>query len=371
MLYVAATAIVILQRFEPDRHGIYLIFRGAFHDLVARRNLYATRQGLDYFRYSPAFALFFGPMAIGPFQIGVTLWAVINTVALYWILGRLLPPRQALLVRFLVLGDLVRSNQNGQSNALVAAFIVAAFIAYEHKDTWRGAWAVAGGAAIKLFPVGAALFALIRPFRWRAMATVAIAAIVLIVVPVVVTGPHVLLQEYRSWFGLEGAQVYKRMYSVMDLIDAWTDYYWPRWPIQLAGLVLLLVPVVLRRDSWELPGWRLRLLCSVLVFCVLFNHGAESPSYVIAMTGIAIWWTATPRSRAHNIMLILTLLFSTVARSSLVPVAFRVAILDPARVMVMPLLASWLLLQYELLRGERSLVREAGEPDILAAQAAA
>jgi hypothetical protein len=143
----------------------------------------------------------------------------------------------------------------------------------------------------------------------------------------------------------------------MDLLDAWTGAHWLRSPVQLAGLVLLLVPVARRRDAWAAPGWRIRLLASVLCFCVLFNQGAESPSYVIAMAGIALWWAATPRSRLHDVLLVLMLLLSTVARSSLVPVAFRIHVLDASRSMVVPVLAAWIAIQVELWRGNRELRR--------------
>lgn len=347
--------IVTGQRLQPGRHGVFLIFRTAFFDLMAHRNLYATHtaEHLDYFRYSPTFALLFAPIAILPWPAGLLLWTGLNAVALYLVIGRLLPRKPAQIVRFLVLGDLVRSLQSSQSNALVTALMIAAFIAFEEEKAVRGGWAVAAGAGIKIFPVGAGLFALIRPSRRRALLAITGAMALLIALPVAILGPRLLLQEYRWWFANEAAEIFKPMYSLMDLIDAWSEYYWPRWPTQLAGLALLLLPVVIRRDAWGEAAWRLRLLCSVLVFCVLFNHGAESPSYVIAMAGIAIWWVATPRSTAHNVLLLLTILLSTIGRSSVVPPAIRLVWLDPGRTMVLPFLAAWILMQVELLRGAR------------------
>ncbi len=369
--YIVATVIVTFQRFEPDRHGIFALFQTAFFDLIAGRNLYEVGvHRLGGYRYSPTFALLFGPLAILPFQLGVALWNVISIFGLYAILGRLLPRKPAQIARLLVLGDLVRSMQSSQSNALVTTLIIAAFLAYEDGRAWRGAWAVAGGAAIKIFPAGAALFALIRPFRWRAVLALAAAGVVFALAPMAVTGPARLLQEYHWWFAKETAEV-RPMYAVMDLVDAWTGRTGPRWPTQLAGLVLLLLPVAVRRDAWSAPAWRLRLLSSVLVFCVLFNYGAESQSYVIAMTGIAVWWVTTPASRVHNLLLLLTLVFSTLARSSLVPVDFRMAVLDPPRTIVMPVLAAWLVMQVELLRQAPLSGVEAGQDQVATIEARA
>ena len=361
----------MIQRFHRAGHGVFQILRTAFLSLLAHQNLYAPHAGLDYFRYSPTFALVFGPLAVLPVHVGWVIWTLCNTFGLYFIIGRLLPARPAMLVRLIVLADLVRSLQSSQSNALVTTLIVIAFMAYEREEAARGAWAVAGGAFIKLFPIGAGLFALIRPFRRRAVLAIVLACLVFLLAPLLVLSPHELVQQYRWWSGVEAAEVVKPMYSVMDLADAWTGTYWRRWPFQVAGLVLLLVPVALRRDKWEDAGWRLRLLSSVLVFCLLFNHGAESPSFVIALTGVAIWWVMTPRRASHNVLLILTLLVTTIGRSSVTPDYIRLDVIDAARLMVVPLLSAWILMQVELLRGEHRLLYEAAEPNVAALQATA
>ena len=369
LLYLVAVAIVTLQRLEMGRHGVYLIFREASIDFLEHRNLYELDNTMDYFRYSPTFALAFLPLALLPIWLGVLLWNLLNAFTLYAGLGRLLAPRHADAARLIVLGDLVRSMQSSQSNALVAALIVAAFIAYERDRPWRAAWAVAAGALIKIFPLGAGLFALVRRRPARSLGAIAAVLALLALMPAVTLGLPLLARQYHWWVLNERAEVFKPMYSVMDLVDAWTGYYWVRWPMQAAGLAGLLIPVALRRDCWPSPGWRLRLLASVLVFCVLFNHGAESPSYVIATAGIAIWWAATPRARLRDVALGLTLLLSTVGRSSIVPHDFRVDVLDASRAMVLPLLVAWIALQLELLRGQSGL--EPDEPHAAPAQSLA
>lgn len=363
MLYLVLAIIVVLQRFEPDRHGIYLIYRAASYDLFARRDLYGTHLELmDHFRYSPTFALLFAPIAFLEWHVGISAWTLLNFFALYWVLGRLLPWKPAQVARLIVLGDLVRSTQWSQSNAVVAACIVAAFVACERERPWAAGWAVTAGGFIKIFPFGAGLFALLRPFRRRAILVVAACALVLLLLPALVTGPAVLVQQYRWWFGLESTEAGRSMWSAMDLVNVWTGHDWPKQPLQLAGLLLLLAPVALRRDCWDSAAWRLRLLCAFLMFCVLFNYGAESPSYVIAMTGVAVWWVATPRSRTSDVLLLLTILFSTVSHSSLVPPGIRIRYLEPPRTIVMPVLATFFVIQWQLLRGRTSSRLEAAAP---------
>ena len=356
VLYALAAVVVAAQRLTLHKHNVFLIFRSSFYNLLEGANLYAAHpsQHADFYRYSPMFALAFGPIALLPVSLGFVLWCLINFFALYVAVHRVLPWKQAQLVLILVLGDLIRSMQSCQSNALITALMIAAFLAYERDQKWRGAWAVTAGAAIKLFPAVAGLFALLRPGRVKALTALAVASVLIVLVPMVVVGPHVLLQEYKWWFANEQGEVYKTMYSVMDLVDAWTGTYWRRWPIQCAGLAGLLIPILIRRDAWGDAAFRRLILCSLLCFSVLFNHGAETPSYIIALTGIGIWYAAGPRETMHGVLMILTLLFVTVAASDLVPGLWRDRLLDPAKIKVVPVLAAWLVMQVELLRFARA-----------------
>jgi hypothetical protein len=73
----------------------------------------------------------------------------------------------------------------------------------------------------------------------------------------------------------------------------------PNWPIQLLGALLLLVPLVVRRDRWHERHFRLLFLCSLLVYAVIFNHRSERSSFVIAAAGIGIAGFASTASSAR------------------------------------------------------------------------
>jgi len=349
--------IVAAQRLLPGKHNVYLIFRYAFFNLLAGVNLYAPHhaQYLDLYRYSPSFALAFGPLAVLPLALGIAGWCALNYFALYAAVRRLLPDRQATLVLLLILLDLTTSVQNSQSNPLVAALIIAAFLAYEHGHAWRGAWAVAAGTAVKIFPAGAAVFGLLHGPRARSRALVAgvVVFAIVAVLPLPVTGPAALWHQYAWWIGEEGAKFYKPSYSVMGLLDAWTGRTWPPLPIELTGVAALLLPLALRRDAWDDAALRRLFLCSLLCFSVLFNHAAESPSYIIAITGIAVWYAAGPRLPYQRILLILTLLLVT-AQGDLIPGSWKDLVLTPARARVIPVLAAWIAMQVEVLRWRRT-----------------
>ena len=103
------------------------IFRGSSHHLIGDTDLYANYPGehRDRFKYSPAFAFLFIPLAYAPWGLALLLWQLANALALFYALTRLLKDRRADLAIAIVVLEVWRSMQNIQSNALVAASIIA------------------------------------------------------------------------------------------------------------------------------------------------------------------------------------------------------------------------------------------------------
>src|SRR5438309_1149370 len=82
----------------------------------------------------------------------------------------------------------------------------------------------------------------------------------------------------------------------------------PNWPVQLAGTLILVMPLLLQRDQWQSDTFRVQFLCSALVYVVLFNHQAERQSYVFGATGSIIWFVTGPRKAERGVLLAVALL---------------------------------------------------------------
>ena len=129
---------------------------------------------------------------------------------------------------------------------------------------------------------------------------------------------------------------------------------WPNWPQQAAGTALLLLPLALRFDRWDRLEFRRLFLCSLLVYSVLFNHASESPSFVVAYTGIVIWYASSSPSRLRTAVMALTLLVMVLNDVDLVPRWVKWDILVRYRIKGMPCLIAWFVMQWELLVAPRS-----------------
>jgi hypothetical protein len=364
-------ALVLVSLQASARHNNnFEIFRTAWDNLVAGRDLYgANPTHEDFYKYSPTFALLFAPFALVPFAAGVLLWNATNALALYWSIGRVLEPRAALAARAIVFLDAVGSMQNAQSNALSAGLMILAFSFLHARREVRAALVIAIGTAIKIFPIVAGVFALFRPYRLPRFALVSVAvALVFVAAPLAVLSPAELLAQYRSWGDISGRDALTRGYSVMEQVHLWTGLDWPNWPVQLFGAVVLLAPLA-RISRWGVERFRLLFLASVLMFSVLFNHKAESPTFVVAAAGVAVWFVVSARDRLAWSAFALFVVGTVLSASDAMPEALQEGFFEPYRFKTIPVLVVWILTQSALWR-ESSAPRQSGSVPLPAPESA-
>lgn len=351
VLWAAAVVGATVQQGVLHHNNNFLIFRSASWHLLHGQDLYAAypAEHFDYYKYSPTFALLFLPFALPPFWVAMLLWNALNAAALYFALGTVLPLRAANVARVIVFLDMLGSLQNVQSNALVAALIIVTFAAYERRHTVIGSASAMVGAMIKIFPLAGVTFALFHGRKARVASALVVSALVLVALPLLVTGPATLRMQYASWKGIQAVDAMTRGFSVMEMVHLLTRTDWPNWPIQLAGALLLVAPVVACRAQHRHWGFRRLYLCSVLLFCLIFNHKAESPSFVIGVAGAAIWFAALERrTRWEWVLLWVIVVFTILASSDAMPRVLQRELFDPYRLKVVPLIVLWVELQRRL-----------------------
>jgi len=350
-LYTASAVLVALQKGVFTHSNNFAVFRSAAVNLLAGRDLYAAHpeQHVDFYKYSPTFALLFFPFASLPFAVALVCWNLLNALLLYHALVRLLPDRQATVALALVYLELLLSMQYTQSNALVTALMLLAFLALEDGRQLKGAILIALNAFIKIFPLATLPVAVFHPRRSRFALIVAAMVLALVALPLVVIPPHELADQYRSWRAIEAEDTLNRGYSLMQYLYMWFHVDWPNWPVQLAGTAVLLLPPALGRARWGERDFRLHFLCSVLVYVVLFNHQSETATFVIAFTGITVWYVSSERTPWRTGIMALTLLMMVLHDVEIVPLWVKDQIFVPYRLKGIPCVLAWFVMQGELL----------------------
>ena len=357
-LYASAAIVETIQRGVFSFPNDFAIFRAAFWNLIAGRNLYVLRleQAHDFFWYSPSFALLFGPFAALPFVVGLFFWNLFNALALFFALRLLLPPDRAAVAQALVFLPMLRSMQSSQSNALIAALIIVAFVSYERGWLWRGGFAVAVGAITKVFPLAALSFALPRPNRLRAAAAFSVAMLVLLALPLLVISPAALVAQYEAWRALGTVETSLLSSNLMGLLRN-AGLTWPFLPIQLLAVAIVLAVLAARIRDWGDRSVRLQFLAFVMVFCVVFNHRAERQGAVIAISGLVIWYLASPREAWRTWLFAIVYFLVTLTGADIVPPAIKRLLVSQVRFAI-PLTILWLVIlgDLALARGSRRSV---------------
>lgn len=358
-LYAATVLAIVIHQGATRVDNNFMIYRAAFRHLVAGQRLYADypTEHTDKFKYSPTFALLFAPFSQMRVLIALLLWDSLSVFLLIYAVRKLLPGREGMVALALVYLEVVRSTQRAQANALVAALMILAYIAVERRRQLTAAIAIALGGFVKIFPIAVLLVAIFHPRRLRMALAFAAVVIVGAALPLLVTSPAALLSQYGAWYALEardafasgqggsGAGVYG---GAMYQLQLWLGVKWANWPIQLFGVVIQVTPL-LRRRWWSDPDFRLSYLCSLLVFVVIFNHQVESPSFVIAVTGIAVWFASSARMRFDVALMALTILIVSVSSTELVPHWLQRDLFAQYRLKTVPCALVWLVMLAELL----------------------
>lgn len=311
---------------KPFRHyNNYAIFKSSAAHLLQGKNLYAPHpeDHDDFYKYSPTFAVLMCPFLILPDIVGLCLWNLLNALSLFWALWQLpLPIEKRATMLWLLLPELLINVQNSQSNGLVAASIVAAFLAVERNSVvWAMLLSVASGF-IKIFGIVGALFAVFSKEKVRAVLYGAMWLVGLAALPLLVTSTDNLVAQYHHWMVLlRGDLTPGTSASVFGWWQAWWNSPPPRVLLTMLGVVLLLLPLG-QIQKYRAEAFRLLYLGYVLMWSVIFNPRAESPSFVIAMSGVVVWFAAQ-KSNWLNLMLLLTAFFlSSILPSDLTPAAW-------------------------------------------------
>lgn len=361
-VWILAVAVASVEATALQSNN-FLIFRTAWFNLQAGADLYGpSTKHWDVFLYPPPFALLFAPFASVPFLLGVLLWNGANAGALYWGLGRVLGADLAFAARAIVFMDTFGAMQIVQSNALVAGLMLLAVADLERRRELRAAIAIAVGSAIKVFPLAIAAYAIFRPYRLPRFALVALAAAAIIIAaPLIVASPQELADHYRAWGAMQRSDATARGFSLMFHLQLWFGMDWPNWPVQLAGIAILLAPLA-RVALWGQERFRVRFLASVLMFCVLFNHRSESATFVLAAAGIATWFAMADRNAVTWTVLAVAIIGTVLSSSEAMPHVIQERFFEPYRVKTLPVLFVWLLTQVELWRAPRNTTSKFPSP---------
>ena len=354
--FLAAIQSYTLSSDLPTNHtkyNNYQIFKESFNHLKAQKDLYVfyPDEYYDLFKYTPTFAFFYGVFNLFPDWLGLIIWNLIN--ALVFILAIYELPRlnnyQKGLIGLITLTECLTSLQNEQSNALLAGLLIFSLCFMEKRNYLLATLMIACSFYLKLFGlVGAAIF-LFYPQKLKTAGFLLFWLIVLFAVPLL----FIDLNQY-AFLGssyldlLQNDHSNSYGYSVLGWLNAWFNLQPDKLLVMGTGVVLFLIAMA-NIKQYKDYAYRLLTLSSILLWVVIFNHKAESPTFIIAMAGVAIWYVISSNSKIELALFISALIFTALFTTDILPKSLRNTYIKPYVLKAVPCIFIWIRIFYQML----------------------
>ncbi|RLD41290.1 MAG: DUF2029 domain-containing protein [Bacteroidetes bacterium] len=363
LLILIALGVSLQQFFLPERefsgvmhphYNNYLIFKYSFPHLLNNLNLYTlhlTEYG-DLFKYSPTFAFAMGLFYYLPNWLGLIIWNLLNTICLF--IGiKMLPrmdERSKVFLLLFVLFELIGNLQNEQSNALITGFVLLTFVFFERRNMMFAALFVVLAFYVKIFGIVAAALFLLYPQKGRFLLYLGLWTVILGALPLLIVSPGELMAQYENWAELlKEDHGLSYGFSVMGVLHKWFGLDISKWLLIVIGVALFCVGYI-RHNLFKDLVYRYLFLSSILIWIIIFNHKAESPTYIIAMAGIGIWFFAQKRTIFNTVLLALAFVFISFTLTDLFPREMRQFLYD-YYIKAIPAILIWVMLIYQMVSG--------------------
>jgi len=362
---LAAVAVILEMARGLGSIDNFLIYRGVFWHVFEQKNLFQLYP-LEYEsfnNYGPAFSLIIAPFALLPVYIGCFLWAMSGAIVLFFAIQKLpLLSQQKIIVLWISCIEMMTATHNVQFNTLLTAFIILSFVfTLEGKD-WLATLFIAAGTLSKVYGIVGLLFFFFSKNKKQFAFTYIGWMLLIVCLPMLYSSYHYILQTYREWFQQIAKRneqnVFNSTYAGMQDISAMgmirRIFGWYSFPemklVAVAGIVLLL-PFV-KTNRWQLSEFQLSYLSLLLITVVVFSSASESPSFVLAVTGAAIWFAKQPIpwKRGYRILLIGLFLFTILSPTDLIPAYIRTNFIQAYSLKALPCCVIWVVILWEAYR---------------------
>lgn len=358
---LALWMIVAVAGMSRLRHNNnFLIFKYVYWHVVERVNLYIPDPAhyFDTNHYGPTFALLIAPFAVMPTWLGMLLWNVFLVLGL-WLAVRHSGMRrhQQIFIFWFSAHELLNAVMMQQFNIAIAAIIIAAFFLIEKEKDAGAAFLIVLGTLVKLYGIVGLAFFFFSRHKGRFVLSLLFWTVVLVAAPMVISSPDYIFSQYHAWLTAlvekngENLMSIKQNISVLGMIRRLTGNGSYSDLLILIPALLLFAAPYLRWRQWKSLAFRETLLASVLMFTVLFSTGSENSTYIIAIPGVVLWYTAAPWKRGPWAVALMTyvFIFTTMAHSDLMFHPLRDALIRPYALKALPVTIVWLRLCWEML----------------------
>ncbi len=334
------------------RYNNFIIYKNSFFHLIHGQNLYAwyPAEYWDQYKYMPTFATFFSFFSLFDNWIGLNLWNSLNVIVLFLGIFALPFPQVSTKVKigFFVLIELITSLQSQQTNALNVGLLLLGFAYMEKKHYFWAVGFIVATFYIKIYGIAAAIIWLFYDNKVKNLFYGIFWLLLLGFAPMIYVSFEQLCWQYQNYLQLiEEDHSISYGLSALNFIRQTTGYEANKIGMILIGLIGTLSPLIWIK-RYDNQVFRLVFFGNLLIFLIVFNHKSESPTFILAAVGVALWYFSQAKNKLNLALLVGTFLFAWLAPTDLYPRSIRKEFFEPYCIKVVPCLLVWCKAVYDL-----------------------
>lgn len=338
----------------------YSIYKYVFWHTVEKTNLYLQypAQFEDANHYGPFFSIIIAPFAILPDAVGVILWVLANTWFLYYAIKQLPISLKAKYIILLIAAiELMTASHNVQFNPMMAAWIILSYTFVKKGNDFWATFFIAAGFLVKIYGITGLLFFLFSKNKLKFTGSFLFWMVALICLPMLISSPSFIFQSYIDWKDslvlkntLNAVLGNMQDISVPGMIRRFFVYQDLSMAAVLLPAALLFCLPLLRLSLYQNKVYQLYYLALTLITVVIFSSSAESPTYIIALCGVGIWFVLNVHHNKTSDKLLLgfVLLLTSLSPTDLFPRYVRNNFIIPYSLKALPCFVIWIVLIMKL-----------------------
>jgi hypothetical protein len=182
-----------------------------------------------------------------------------------------------------------------------------------------------------------------------------------LILPLIVIPVKQLVFLYQSWGNLllgDHSSAYGL--SVIGWLNSWFHVMPNKTIVSLVGVLILGLPLLWSK-RYSSDSFRMMWLANVLVWMVIFNHMAESPTFIIAVVGVILWYFAKPATFTSQVVILLVFVFTILSRTDIFPKYVKDHFFDPYMIKVVPCILCWVVICYDSIFGKEEKLEINGD----------
>lgn len=361
-VYLIISVVTAISKYLRGDYAInnYLIFKNVFFNTIHQKNLFIHYPDLyfDLNHYGIFFSALIAPFAMMPDWLGISLWNLANTFIFVYAIYKLpFSDAKKAIFALLCLQEYITAALSLQFNvALTGLLLLSATYIYERKEI-KSVTAILIGVFVKIYGiVGLTQFFFIKN-KIKFILSGVVIAVVFFVLPMAYSSPQFVIQSYADWFhSIVEKNSENQVLGNMQDISLMGFFRRILGDASISNLVFLAVGLPLfaapyiRIKQYKNYAFQLMILASTLLFLVLFSSSSESPTYIIAVTGVMIWFFLQKERTPFTIgLLVFVIIFTCFSSSDLFPKSVKNDYIIKYSLKAVPCVIVWFRIIYELL----------------------